>query len=763
METSMEPIKNIYFNDNVNMSDAVTFCMHKYAAFNIESMFPHSVDGLLKVHRRILTVLANEKNRPIQKVASWAGTIINYHPHGDGSIAQTMSRLMQVFNYQIPLLNTHGDSGSFRDTDGAQPRYLRASLSEFVKDVYLDIPKEALVYKASEVSEGLEIEYYIPKIPMALLLSVIGIGTGFKSTTVPRDISNVCDLALWYIEQYQKDNVSFIINNQFPKEIAKLLLPMFPISCNILNEEELIEEYSKGNFDHRISIEGDYYLNKNTITIKTLPFGLTFEKKLDELVSIIQSKKKEFSSFIDAIDEYKDSIDGKLSLDFQISFKRKNNVWNMLHDINKIFSLYEKFTPESRYLSKENINQLLGPGQLLDIWYRERERALIIKFGKEQNMLVRNIHRLMGLQIIKDHVDEVVDIIKKAEDSKIYIPDLQERFQLTYFQASEIGKMNIDQLTRSNRENIQNLINRDKNKLKQIKEKVLNISETIKEEVKYIKKKYGEKAPKATKFPNYLGYIKTIENGYVLLTNYKEIAKSKDLNIDEVFITHPNSFKYQFRDRDTYNLNINHPVIFPKYFTSNYFNHSPVIPNNTVILNTDENNDNTIFYTDGYKLIRDDNNIKSYCYTDKEIITIDKTGIVTSIDIETLPYRKTTHSLGNKCNILHVSNEVYKNVIIFYTNINEPNIIRCSVITDKQGKLNMLTTTELTKFYIFPFTENMIMFKIDVDIFNRVRPAHLKIDNPITFMGDSNFTMIDVNRETSSHNKKAKFQLVRYE
>lgn len=40
-----------------------------------------------------------------------------------------------------------------------------------------------------------------------------------------------------------------------------------------------------------------------------------------------------------------------------------------------------------------------------------------------------------------------------------------------------------------------------------------------------------------------------------------------------------------------------------------------------------------------------------------------------------------------------------------------PNIIRCSVIKDKYGKLNMLTTTELTNFHIFPFTEEMIMFK----------------------------------------------------
>lgn len=743
--------KNIYLMEQITAEDVMVHHMSEFSHFAIGAMFPHSLDGLTKVLRRILLTLRKEKDDTILKNSQWAGRCQDIHPHGDLSICHTMARMMQPFKYQLPLLNTHGDSGSYRDTGGAQPRYLRSSLSDFVKDVYFDLPKEAYNFQQSESGDNLEIQYLIPKIPMALHLGGTGIGVGFKAEGTPRDLDNVCNLTLWFLDQYSKGKTDFIINNEFPREAAKYLLPHFASGCNILNEEELLNDYEKGNYDSRVKIEGDFTISKNIISISTIPYGASFENKIEAFIDNLKSKNKEYHDILEALDEYRDNLAGTMKVDFKLIFKKKIDIWKFLPRIAKEFDLYASYTPESRYLSKDKVNQLLGPGQLLDIWFRERYRAMTVKFSKEQNLLIRNIHRLEGLLIIKDHVDRVIDIIKASEDAKIYIPALQNEFQLTYFQASEIGKMSIDTLSRANRENLQNLINKDRYRLKQVKHSILNIVEVMKEDVLMVKKKYSEKAPKHTIYPSYLGYIKVGDN-YIFLNNQKEISKFKDFDIDEIFFSTSNAFKYRYRDVNSYTMEDDSLSLFPKYISSKLFSYSPTKATNTVILN--DNDGKTICYMKG--ILPTD---EVHSYTDDNLLTINKHGIMTIIAVNTLPLRKSSDALGNKTDIIYISNQIFNNSIIFFTNPDEPNTIRAKLIKKKTDKLNMLVNAEATNFHIFPYTDSSIIFTPNKNIFNRVKECHIKVTNPKALFKDKDFLVIDINKLT----KKDNIQLIRYE
>lgn len=762
----MEPIMDIYSTEeDINLSDVLKHHIKEYSFFTMESFFPSSIDGLIKVYRRIITATGRKDQKNIQKVEQWGGVVQQFHPHGGLSIHNSIAKLMQPFRYQIPLLDTHGDSGSYSEPTGAAPRYLRASISQFAKDVYLDIPTEALVYERSEAASALELKYYIPKIPMALCLGVNGIATGYRTLTMPRDINNVCELTVWFINNIiSGKNSDFLINNKIPIEVAHLLLPMFPINCNILNKEKLLDDYSKGKYDSQISIEGEHYITKNAVVIKTIPYTSSIMKKREKFIDNLRAKSKTHAKLLDVMDEYFDKVDGKLAIDFKFLFKKRSNPWEYLDRLQSEFGVYEKVTPESRYLSKINQNQLIGPGQILDAWYRERYRALSVKFNKEQNNIVQNIHRLEGLMIIKDHVDEVVSIIKNSIDVTFYAPILQSKFGLSYYQAAEIGKMNIDRLAKANREDAPNILAREKEKLDEVKRKLLNIPQTIKDDVLYIKNKYGTSAPQATKYPVYIGYIK-IENGnekyFIQLTSLKELKRYKDLDNFEVRIYPSKGYRVRYLTENYNYFKPDTPVLFPKHFiTTDDFLCSPSLAINTVILN-DTAGDKTIYYVKNLCCARSEEGSKNkYTITGNRVLTINSNGAVNTINVSSLPVRKTVNSLGNKTDIVHISNQVHDKVIIFYSNKHEPNALRVSVISKGTGNLKLLTYVEDTEFYIFPLTKETIVFKPHVDTFNKCKVCHIKIDNPIDFMKEETFSIIDLNKGIASHNKKNKVELM---
>lgn len=193
-------------------------------------------------------------------------------------------------------------------------------------------------------------------------------------------------------------------------------------------------------------------------------------------------------------------------------------------------------------------------------------------------------------------------------------------------------------------------------------------------------------------------------------------------------------------------------VLFPKYLTTDNFDFSSTKATSTVIINNEDGK--TIFYLKG--IVPTD---ETHTYTSDNVLTINKSGNVEVIKVSSLPLGKTAKALGNKTDILFISNQVFMNSIIFFTNPHEPNTIRAKYIKNKQDQLNLLVQVEETNFHVFPYTDNTIMFTPNKNIFNRVKEGHIKINNPKLLFKDKDFVIIDINKL----NKKDNVQLIRYE
>ncbi|MBT6072286.1 MAG: DNA topoisomerase, partial [Euryarchaeota archaeon] len=134
---------------------------------------PHLIDGLKPSQRKILyTALKTAKNGRI-KTASLSGNTIstaNYH-HGDASLNEAITKMVQSHSNNISLLQGEGSFGSRLVPDAAAPRYTYVKMSDNFDKFFAD----TMVADRAIDPEDPEPAFYLPIIPWVLVNGVKGI------------------------------------------------------------------------------------------------------------------------------------------------------------------------------------------------------------------------------------------------------------------------------------------------------------------------------------------------------------------------------------------------------------------------------------------------------------------------------------------------------------------------------------------------------------------------------------------------------------
>ena len=121
-----------------------------YASYVIlERAVPSLEDGLKPVQRRIMHSMKDLDDGRYNKVANIVGHTMQYHPHGDASIADAM---VQIGQKEL-LIDMQGNWGNILTGDrAAASRYIEARLSKFALDVVFN-PKTLLIGKCPMMGE----------------------------------------------------------------------------------------------------------------------------------------------------------------------------------------------------------------------------------------------------------------------------------------------------------------------------------------------------------------------------------------------------------------------------------------------------------------------------------------------------------------------------------------------------------------------------------------------------------------------------------
>ena len=113
----------------IHIDDMYSSWFIDYASYVIlERAVPSLNDGLKPVQRRILHSLKEKDDGRYNKVANVVGHTMQYHPHGDASIADALVAMGQ----KDLLIDTQGNWGNILTGDkAAATRYIEARLSKF--------------------------------------------------------------------------------------------------------------------------------------------------------------------------------------------------------------------------------------------------------------------------------------------------------------------------------------------------------------------------------------------------------------------------------------------------------------------------------------------------------------------------------------------------------------------------------------------------------------------------------------------------------
>src|SRR5688572_16951687 len=152
-------------------------------------------DGFKPVQRRILHALKELDDGRYNKVANIVGHTMQYHPHGDASIADAMVQIGQ----KDLLIDTQGNWGNILTGDSAAaPRYIEARLSKFALDVVFN-PK-ITEWQASYDGRRKEPINLPVMFPLLLAQGGEGIAVGLSTKILPHNFIELIEASVKHLK-----------------------------------------------------------------------------------------------------------------------------------------------------------------------------------------------------------------------------------------------------------------------------------------------------------------------------------------------------------------------------------------------------------------------------------------------------------------------------------------------------------------------------------------------------------------------------------
>lgn len=260
--------------ESVHLKDMYKNWFLDYASYVIlERAVPAAEDGLKPVQRRILHAMKEMDDGRFHKVANIIGQTMQFHPHGDASIGDAIINLGQ----KDLLIETQGNWGDFRTGDSAAaPRYIEARLSKFALEVAFNA--KTTTWQLSYDGRKDEPVALPMKFPLLLAQGAEGIAVGLSTKILPH---NFCELI--------EASISYLKGKKFE------LYPDFPTGAMID-----VSNYNDGMRGGRIRVRAKIEeLDKKTLIIRDVPYGLTTSQLVDSILKANDSGKIKIKSVTD--------------------------------------------------------------------------------------------------------------------------------------------------------------------------------------------------------------------------------------------------------------------------------------------------------------------------------------------------------------------------------------------------------------------------------------------------------------------------------
>ncbi len=451
----------------------------------VQRALPDVRDGLKPVHRRVLYgmyELGVLSNRPYKKSARIVGEVLGkYHPHGDTSVYDAMTRMAQEWSLRYPLVDGQGNFGSMDGDNPAAMRYTEARLQKIAEEMVADIEKETVEFQ-NNFDDSLQEPTVMPsRIPNLLVNGASGIAVGMATNMAPHNLKEVVDGIIAYI-----DNKDITI-----ADLMKFIkAPDFPTGGIIYGYDGVKDAFETGR--GRIIIRGETKIEQDDhghekIIVTSVPYQVNKADMIKKTADLINDKK------IEGISDIRDESDRNgVRIVYELKREAITNVV-----LNKLFQQ----TPLQTSFNVNNIALVKGRPMMLNLkdmihhYVDHRLDVITRRTQFELREAEKRAHILEGLLIALDNLDAVIALIRSSqtpEDARI---GLMNNFGLSEQQAKAILDMRLQRLTGLEREKIKEEYAELIKLIQHLKDVLADVSlrlGIVKDELLDIKEKFGD-------------------------------------------------------------------------------------------------------------------------------------------------------------------------------------------------------------------------------------------------------------------------------
>ena len=470
----------------VNIEDEMRTSYLDYAmSVIIGRALPDVRDGLKPVHRRILYAMYSEgllHNKKYSKCAGVVGEVLKkYHPHGDAAVYDTLVRLAQEWNMREPLVDGQGNFGSIDGDPPAAYRYTEARLAKLAEEMLSAIEQDTVDFAPNFDGSAEEPTILPARFPNLLVNGSTGIAVGMATNIPPHNLREVIDAAIHLIKSPQAevdDLMKFIPG------------PDFPTAGIIYGREGILQAYRTGRgilaIRARATTEVDPKTSRQSIVVTEIPYQVNKARMIERIAELVRDKK------IQGISDIRDESD-RTGLRVVIELKR-----DAVADVvmNRLF----KHTPMQSSFGVILLAIVGGQPRVLNLkdmlehYIAHRREVIRRRCTYELQKAKERAHILEGLQIALDHLDAVIELIRKSKDPNQAREQLVEEFDLSREQAQAILEMRLQRLTGLERDKIAGELKELRKEIKRltgILEDVQKLMEVVIEELEEIRDGYG--------------------------------------------------------------------------------------------------------------------------------------------------------------------------------------------------------------------------------------------------------------------------------
>ncbi len=424
---------------DINIEDEMRSSYLDYSmSVIIGRALPNARDGLKPVHRRILYAMFREgllSNRRFSKCAGVVGEVLKkYHPHGDASVYDALVRMVQPWNLRYPLVDGQGNFGSVDGDPPAAYRYTECRMTKVAEELLADIDKETVDFEPNFDGATEEPKVLPTRIPNLLVNGSSGIAVGMATNIPPHNLREVVDGTIALIEDptlSARDLMRFVPGPDFPT--AGMIYGR--VGCQEAAETGRGRIVVRGKAEIEKQPRGD----REQIIITEIPFQVNKARLIEHIAELVKDKK------IEGISDLRDESD-RHGMRIVVELKRDAMGTIVLNHLYKHTALQSTFGVINLAIV-DGRPQVLNLKEALQQFLIHRKEVTVRRCRFELRQAEARAHLLLGFIKALDHLDEVIETIRRAAGPPEARAALVERFELSEVQAQAILDLRLQRLT----------------------------------------------------------------------------------------------------------------------------------------------------------------------------------------------------------------------------------------------------------------------------------------------------------------------------